>query len=337
VENAFKWQPWVVGITVLLSVSIGGAAETTSSHSASTAKDYFNQITMLARDNKYKEAVAVAQKWEAIAPNDPDLAVAKANLTVTAPEAQPSIVINAYPDGTAQAPENVRKPIQVIDNETSEPAGYIGEAVPAERNFAINKAVDILTGAVEKHPDRLDIRMGISQLHAINENYEAILKNLTETLRYAASKKYEGLLWAQGKAADQPEKALSNSVHHYYSQYTRGTENPEDALAFKFAELGAKYFPKDIRSWNNISAEYVQRDDLANSVGALMKAHELDPSDTIVLMNIGHLYDLMEKPAEAIKFYQKVVDMKDPDHAEAARQEIKELKSGKSQRDGATQ
>ena len=223
----------------------------------------------------------------------------------------------------------MRKSFELLDEETSKPAGYLGLEVPDGRAAAIKQSIEILRQAVAKYPERLDIRVGISQLHAMNEDYEGLLKNYEEILRYAASKDFKGLMVSKGRPAPDPKESLSNDMHHYYAEYSRRTENPDDKLAFRFAETATKYFPKDVRAWNNLCAEYAQQNNYPKAIESLMKAHELDKKDPIVLMNLAHLFVSSKKPKEAIVYYQKVVDLKDPDFSEEAESEIEKLKKMK--------
>jgi len=301
-----------------------GSAATTASKSLPA--NFEDQIADLISGQKFDEADQLIARQEALTPDDPDLAVAKANLNLYRPEAQPRIVINQFDEGTTQPPANVEKAFQVLDAETSEPRGYLGQEVPEERGAAVTQSLEILRKAVARHPDRLDIRLGISQLHAMNEDYKGVLDNLEETVKYAVAKDYKGMLKARNKPATDAPQTLNDNLHEYYIQYSRGTENPDDKLAFRFAETTTKYFPKDVRAWNDLCAEYAQRRDYPKAIESLLKAYDLDKNDPIVLMNIAHLYTETKKPDLAIEYYQKVIDLKNPDFTEDATAAMEELK-----------
>ncbi len=317
----------VCATLLTLSTTLGSSATTDTQKLSSEA--FSDVVSQYVGNQDFEKAWAAVKERESAVPDDPDLAVVKANLLISAPDAKPRIVIEKFSTGTQQAPPNVRSPVQFSDTETSEPAGYIGEVIPEGRDSAIAQAEQILTEAARKNPNRLDIRMGLSQLHALKEDYQAVYENLKEILEYASQKKYQGLLWAYNAPAEDPEQTLQDSVHQYYSRYTRRTENPDDALALKFAEASTIYFPNDIRGWNNLAAEYSQQNNNDKAIETLLKAHEIDKTDGIVLMNIGQLYFDQENYEAAQRFYQKVVDLNDEEYTEAAKQELQAIKDRK--------
>jgi Flp pilus assembly protein TadD len=303
--------------------------ETTASKSL--PENFEKQISSLAREQKIEEADQLIARQETITPDDPDLAVAKANLNLLRPEAQPHIVLNQFPAGTNRPPANVEKAFQILDAETSEPKGYLGQEVPEQRPAAVKQSLEILRTAVGKHPERLDIRLGISQLHALNGDYDNVLKNLEETTKYAASRDYKGFALARGKSAPDAASIVDVNLHRYYIEYTQETAQLDDKLAFRFAETTTRYFPKDVRAWNDLCAEYAQRGDNPKAIESLLKAYELDKKDPIVMMNLAHLYDVTKKPDQAIIYYQKVLDLKDPEYTQDATDAIEELKKKQDQ------
>lgn len=58
-----------------------------------------------------------------------------------------------------------------------------------------------------------------------------------------------------------------------------------------------------------------------------MKAEEIDPQDGVVLSNIAHGYNLKGDMYNAIRYYEKMLNLEDPGAVEFAKQQIEALKT----------
>lgn len=57
------------------------------------------------------------------------------------------------------------------------------------------------------------------------------------------------------------------------------------------------------------------------------KAEEIDPQDGVVLSNIAHGYNLKGDMYNAIRYYEKMLNLEDPGAVEFAKQQIEALKT----------
>lgn len=288
---------------------------------------YIEDVPNLIKAGKLQEAQLQILNWEKVAPDDADLAATKANYLLALPDSKSNLVIEALPPGSTDIPAEVKPgALALYDTQTSRVAGFIGEIQGTGRPDAVAGALKILSEAAQKHPERLDIHLGILTLYAMQDQYEQVLKDLNALLADASEKKFQGYRWMGNASIQNSSKRLSDTAHHYYSDYSRGP-NPDDKLAFKFAQLETEFFPDDVRSWNNLSAEYLQKNDQNKSLECLLKAHKLEPLDRIILMNIAHLYTVMNQNDKAIQQYEKIIELKDSEFIEDARQAIQKLKN----------
>ena len=126
--------------------------------------------------------------------------------------------------------------------------------------------------------------------------------------------------------------ALDASNPSYYANlgvtyYTMGLL--DDAI--KSYETGLKLAPGDAELNYLLGAVYLQQDRLSDAQEALTTANRLDPNLPEPYFGLGVLYKLQGKRDEAIKAFEKFIEIgpgQDPAALPAAQQELKTLKGG---------
>lgn len=326
----FTLSPRVVNCrSLVLALAVSATAAICAAPDAATTASMYQDVMPLISDEKFDEAKALLDRWQKQSPDDADLAAARANYLLAVPEASSHLTFN-YTGATTETQATPQDGgFALLDAETSEPVGHIGEAFGPERDKNLAEALRLLNAASAKHPNRLDIRLGAIELYKRSEQFDTGFPVLSKLVDETSKTGYANLLWMENKPAKEPRKTLSDTVHRYYTDYI-STEEPDDALAIKIAQLGTATFPKDLRHWNNLAAEHFQKGDPDKALESFGKAHSIDPKDCIVIMNIAHIYTKTDRPDKAIAEYEKVIKIDNNDDlVEAARESIKELKATK--------
>ena len=173
------------------------------------------------------------------------------------------------------------------DPQTGEAVGSIGAGEPDPE--LVRLAVEALRDGVERFPDRLDIRFGLAHLH--HELGEADLQyaTLAAAAERAAAHPADQR-WRDGGELPAPAErfvpeTLQACAHAWFELETPAGD--ERFLAI--AELAIARFPKHPYAYNSVAAYWYAKKDPAKALQFLRTAHELDPADQLIVLNLGSL------------------------------------------------
>ncbi len=210
----------------------------------------------------------------------------------------------------------------VSDQTTGKEVGSISHQGTADPKLA-EKAPALLSEAAKKFPKRIDIALGLAyclrQENRLSEGVEVML-GLIDGYRKApdsfSDKKGNPL------SAQEAGKIIDNAAYDTTVELYE-LKNPEASkCSEKLALATAEAFPKDPRSPNLIAALAIRANDLKRAITWLEKAHAIDPSDSLVSVNLAEQYLKHGDKKKAVALAKSILKSTD----EGAKQYQKDVK-----------
>lgn len=281
-----------------------------------TGQTFKKQFNDLVSKNDTLGQQQLLEKWQKTDSNDPELFVAYFNYYVNKSRSE-IITLGQNPKG--------KDVLQIMDQDTTkkEPVGFIYGDTYYNPDL-LSKGFDWINKGIEKHPNRLDMRFGITYMFGQIEDYENFTKENIKTIEYSSINKNKWT-WADSKPVDDPEKFLLGSIQDYQVQlYNTGNDSLLNNMK-RIAETVLKYYPDHIESLSNLSIVYLIKKNYDEALEVLLKAEKLVPTDYIVLSNIAQAYKLKGDNKKAIKYYELTLKYGDEQANQYAKEQIKEL------------
>jgi len=95
---------------------------------------------------------------------------------------------------------------------------------------------------------------------------------------------------------------------------------------YKYCDHMIKYFPRHKYGYSNKGIIYYVSNDLKNALDYFLKAFSLDNQDELIAFNLGFTYKQMGDKVNAIKYFNKVLEIsKDEYYVEGAKRQLEEL------------
>ncbi|HOV98375.1 MAG TPA: tetratricopeptide repeat protein [Bacteroidota bacterium] len=257
------------------------------------------------------------QNWESSDSNDAELFVAYFNYYLNISRKE-NITLGQNPKGEYA--------FAIMDQDTTkkEPVGYMYGDTYYDRD-TLSKAFYWIDKGIIKYPDRLDMRFGKIYLLGQIEDYETFTNEIIKTVDYSSLNKNKWA-WEDNQPVEDPKNFMLSSIQDYQVQlYNTGNDSLLNNMK-RIAEAILKYYPDHIESLSNLSVVYMIQSQYDKALELLLKAHELNPKDYIVLNNIAQAYRLKGDDKNAIKYYQLTIEYGDERAKEQAQKRIEELK-----------
>lgn len=297
----------ILPIILLLAIAISPA-------SAMDFRQRFDEAVRTGDDAQVDQAVAA---WTAAEPQNPEVYVAAANYYFNKARRE---FIQMSPKPPEKGDFSLREP------ESGKVVGSIGPVVSLNPAVA-SRATDVLREATRKFPERLDIWFGLVYIHNELYNFDALYATFEEAFKYCTTHSTE-LKWKSGQPLPKdPASFMPEHTQRYIKDYF-GRETPEDKdRAFRLAKLVAESYPNHPYPLNVIGIYYANKKEWAEAISYLEKAHELDPRDALIMMNLGMIHADLHENAKARAYYEKVI-ASDADERirQMARKNLAELK-----------
>lgn len=182
-----------------------------------------------------------------------------------------------------------------------------------------------LDSGITKFPDRLDLRLGKSYMLLSTENYPAFIEELNAIFREAKRNK-DTWYWERDEKLHTPMLILYQSIQSYILQMMERDKSVAPYIR-QTAELGLKYYPKEIDLYSNLSSSFMIEGKAKDALKIMLKAEKLEPANAMVLNNIAHIYLKMNNKKKAISYYEKIVKKCDRIAARKAQNQLDFLKN----------
>nr|WP_299206089.1 tetratricopeptide repeat protein [uncultured Brumimicrobium sp.] len=280
----------------------------------SFGQDYKSQFNQSLKDGDTSKQIELLTNWEKETPNDPELFPSYFNYYFLKSKQEIISISSEQPSGET---------LQVSDS-SGQVSGFLGSQTVYDLEL-VQKGLDKINIGIEKYPNRLDMRFGKIYVLGQIEDWESFTNEIKKTIRYSQEND-NSWTWSNNKKKENGKEFFLTSIQDY--QITL-FETEDDALLKNMrsiAEEVIKFYPNHIESLTNISITYVLEEDYEEGIDILLKAEQLAPKDGVILSNIAHAYNLNGNANKAIIYYEKMLDLENPNAVEYAKQQIETLK-----------
>lgn len=170
-------------------------------------------------------------------------------------------------------------------------AGYMYNGYTIVDSIQIDSAFCILREGIAKHPDRLDLYLGLatSYLYCLDS------KNMIEVVGLALQRERKNKgkwLWSNDEQLADTMEILYNRVQEDYRRFVEADQLDD---AERLANIAVKYFPKRAEYWNDLAGIYFYRKDYKKALEYFYKALKLSPNDELIMANISYVEELLNQ------------------------------------------
>lgn len=170
-------------------------------------------------------------------------------------------------------------------------AGYMYNGYTIVDSIQIDSAFCILREGIAKHPDRLDLYLGL----ATGYLYCLDSKNMIEVVGLALQRERKN----KGKWRWSNDEQLADTIDILYDRvqedYRRFVDADQLDDAERLANIAVKYFPKRAEYWNDLAVIYLYREDYKKALEYFHKALKLSPNDELIMANISYVEELLNQ------------------------------------------
>ena len=271
----------------------------------------FDQLCQLGDTTKQIELL---KKWEKVDPNNAELFTSYFNYYFQ----------KSKKEVVAMTTEVPVKESQQLTDSAGNTAGYLTSKIVYDE-LSLQKAFSTIDEGINKYPNRLDMRFGKIYAFGQIKDWERFTDEIIKTIQYS-DKNHNQWTWTYNKKKENGRESFLTSLQDY--QLTLFNTGDDDLLLNMrtIAEQILKYYPDNIESLSNLSITYLLTEEYDNGIETLKKAEKINPKDGVVLSNIAHGYKLKGDNKNAIKYYEKMLGLDDPQAIEFAKKQIEELK-----------
>ena len=193
----------------------------------------------------------------------------------------------------------------------------------------LRRSTDALREGIRKHPERLDIHLGLAFIEQQTGNVGAEIAALSDGIAYARQHPDE-LRWTYGEPLPSPPaEFVPQALHDYVSFYLDRGAPGDEVPMLTIARMSSEAYPANNRSTNDVAFYYGARGDWKRSLEFLERAERADSSDALVLFNLGWAHENLARRDLALRYYRRAATAGDAgrmkDIAESARDRVAAL------------
>ena len=264
--------------------------------------DFQSDYEKYIKSENIKKLEVLLPQWEKAEPNNPEMFIAYFNYYLLKGRSSVLTIDTVPPEsGTS---------IAFGDSDTGETVGYIGGQTSYDKS-STETALEYLNKGLAIAPERLDMHFGqISILGQINE-YERMAEKIVEAFRVAKKINHKWLWSNNEPMGDDAENIMLDSINDYHAHLLTTKDAKAKEAEIEVCLAQTKAYPKNIYAYNFLGAAYMQTGQDEKALQAFLDAEKVDPSDGIVLGNIGKWYADHGDTKNAKKYYKKM--LKNPD------------------------
>jgi tetratricopeptide (TPR) repeat protein len=137
------------------------------------------------------------------------------------------------------------------------------------------------------------------------------------------------IFWNNNESITNPRHFVVEKTQQCFHDIEIDDEELFDNNGFmhKYCDLMIKYFPRHKYGYSDKGIIYCKSNDLKNGLAYHFKAFSLDNQDALIAANIGFTYKLMGDKVNAIKYFNKVLEIsKEEYYVEGAKRQLEELR-----------
>lgn len=276
------------------------------------ATDYPQEFARIKNGGDEKQVEALLNEWIKSEPSKPDALIAAANYYANKASGVSITTKPAEKGGT-----------EITDPKSGKEVGSITDTVNPEY---VAKSVAFLNQALKTFPERIDIWFGLATVQESFGDFKGELATLKDMVVYA--KGHSGVLRNyEGKPmTTDPNKLFPEKLHDYATYYYEKNTSEDSEKMLQIANLSAENYPKHTYAFNDIAAYYSGHSDFKTARVYFEKALKADPTDTLVLLNLGDVCLRLNDSKQGRDYYNRVIQLNSKsDDAAAAREALKKM------------
>lgn len=270
--------------------------------------------------------------WEALAPTDAQLWIDRFNYEFNRSRRAEAVMRIAQDSPRTAGEESERL---VLTDSTGAEAGSIGQQIVFdERIFA--RSIAAIDRGITLHPDRLDMYLGRAAAFAYAERYGAMADALCALVARATA---NGGRWLAADGYSKLPVAPQELITDYLQDYVNtlfDVVQPDggeaaDALG-QLARCEVEYCPASAVALNNLGTWHYGAGRIAEALDCMVRASAVDPSDCVLIYNIGYLYRQQGDSAQARTWWRRLLDAPDAGTRQEAEKLLRELDAAASKK-----
>jgi tetratricopeptide (TPR) repeat protein len=169
------------------------------------------------------------------------------------------------------------------------------------------RALDTLRDGIHRHPERLDMRMGLAYLCQQLGMRIAEVQVVQETIGYSLQHG-DALRWSYGEPLPLPANQYVPQVLHDYVRYYADRGAPgDDRAMMALAQLIMQAYPNSPYVPNDVAYWYATQNQWERSLDFLKLAERADSTDALVLYNLGWAHEQLKRRAPAVRYYRRAL------------------------------
>ena len=248
-----------------------------------TPREFEAQWHNLLAQRDYRAAEKLIALRDKQLPDDPEALIARANL----------LFRQATGPGAGFAANGRR-------------GAATGDSVRLDTLLA-ERALDTLREGIKRHPERLDIRMGLSFLCQQLGLGVAQVQVIEEAIAYARGHG-DALLWSYGEPLPLPaDQYLPRTLHENVRYYAERGGPGDDQMMMAIAQRVMQAYPNNAYVPNDVAFWYATHNEWERSLEYLQRAERADSTDGLVLYNLGWANEHLKRPGPAAIYYRRAL------------------------------
>lgn len=271
------------------------------------------------------------ETWESAAPNDAQLWIDRFNHFFNL--SRNSVLLLRGALDSLRLPGETEERFILTDTTGSE-VGSLSEQVRFdEALFA--RAIAAIDRGIALHPDRIDMLLGRAAAFMYAERYEAMVETLCRIIDRSEENSGEWI-----GTDDRTRLSVSSSeliadylqkyVEHLFHAAKFETGDPATEALGRLAEREVKNNPADPVALNNLAVWYYAQGMTDDALVHFIRASQADPSDEVLIYNIGYLYTARNDSKNARNWWKKLLDSPDENSRSAATELLRKLDESES-------
>ena len=273
----------------------------------------YEKFKVLFQKDDTLKIKSLMKEWEKTGTEEPEFYTSYSNYYFSQSKQELLSIQNQKPNG---------KSLQ-FEDKSGNTQGFISSNISYD-SLKTLKAINYLDQAIEKFPNRLDIRFGKCYILEQTNDYSNFTKTLIETIEYSRVNN-NNWLWMNNVKQKKGEEFLLSNIQNYLNQLY---ETQDDSLLQFMIQIGDKaleIYPKNIEIRTTTSVAYLSKNNSDKALEYLKLAENINPKDCIVINNIAQTYKIKGDKLNAIIYYKKAEKFGDKEMKKFAKQNIKEL------------
>ncbi|MGI5172493.1 tetratricopeptide repeat protein [Treponema sp. OMZ 840] len=264
--------------------------------------DFKSDYELYIRSENLEKLESILPQWEQAEPNNPEMFIAYFNYYLLKGRSS-GLTIDTVPPESGTS-------IAFSDPDTGETVGYIGGQTSYDRAHT-ETALEYLNKGLAIAPERLDMHFGQITILGELKEYNRMAEKIIEVFGVAQKINHKWLWSNNEPMGNDAENIMLESINDYHALLLTAKDTKAKEAEIKVCLAQTKAYPKNIYAYNFLGAVYMQTGEDKKALEAFLAAEKVNPSDGIVLGNIGKWYADHGDTQNAKKYYKRM--LKDPD------------------------